>query len=428
MKTLNEIGLYYNTDKSSIVHDYLWKYEKYFPFEKTDKLKILEIGVLNGSSLKTWKEYYKNSNVIGIDINPDCIQFNDERITIEIGSQDNKEFLEYVGKKHGPFDLIIDDGSHINNHVIFSFKNLFKFVKPSGLYVIEDSVTSYWSDYGGSPNGTDTMISYFKNTIDEVNFGGELADYPNGKNAHARKDEKLINQFNDKGYDKIGIDFESLNFLNSIIIITKRKNLDKNLIIATYDKEYSWIKYLKEEIKICIYNKKSKNNEKEILLKNIGLDVHSYFYHIYHNYFSLSKYTFFSQDQPFDHVENYIDIINGDVELWDKHAIQKDNGYWIFNTDFKQVLCCESSGLPHDPKKLNVAGTWKLIFENEPPELFYFTPATHFILSREKIYENTLEFYGNILKILETNEKAPWEIERLLSYIFMNNDLKKIKY
>lgn len=220
MGELNDIAKKNGTDKSSLIHDYCVKYEKYLPFKRDDKLKILEIGVLNGSSVKTWKEYFFNSEIVGLDINLKCKQYEEDRITIEIGSQFDSEFLKYVAEKHGPFDMILDDGSHINEHVIFSFNNLFKYVKSKGLYVVEDACTSYWNDYGGSAKGPHTMISYFKERIDEVNFGGEWVE--GGDNIHARKDDVLLNQFKRKGYDFIGTQMESINFLNSIILITKR--------------------------------------------------------------------------------------------------------------------------------------------------------------------------------------------------------------
>jgi hypothetical protein len=64
------------------------------------------------------------------------------------------------------------------------------------------------------------MIEYFKNLVDEVNFGGELQE--SISNLGARREDLLIEQFKRKGYDFIGTQIESLNFLNSIIIITKR--------------------------------------------------------------------------------------------------------------------------------------------------------------------------------------------------------------
>ena len=220
MSILNEIGVKNNTDKSSIIHDYLKKYEKYFPFKRTDKITLLEIGILNGESLRTWKDYFVNAKIIGIDINPECKKHEEERIHIEIGDQSDESFLKNITNKYGSFDLIVDDGSHINSHVITSFKFLFNFVKSQGLYVVEDSCTSYWWDYEGGLKKEGTSIEFFKNIIDEVNFGGELTD--NFISVHARRDDLLFNQFKRKGYENFGMYIESINFLNSLILITKR--------------------------------------------------------------------------------------------------------------------------------------------------------------------------------------------------------------
>jgi hypothetical protein len=220
MTTLNDIGVKYKTDKSSIIHDYLKKYEKYFPFKRTDKIKILEIGVLNGDSIRTWKEYFLNAEIIAIDINPDCKKHEEERINIEIGDQTDESFLKNVTDKYGLFDLIIDDGSHINSHIIKSFKFLFNFVNPQGLYVVEDTSSSYWWDYGGGLKKEGTSIEFFKNVIDEVNFAGELTE--NFITVHARRDDLLFNQFKRKGYENLGMYIESINFLNSLILITKK--------------------------------------------------------------------------------------------------------------------------------------------------------------------------------------------------------------
>lgn len=220
MNTLNEIGLNNGTDKSSMIHDYLNKYEKYFPFKRTDEIKILEIGVLGGQSVKTWKTYFTNSQITSIDINPDCKKYEENGISIEIGNQTDESFLDYIAKKYGPFDIILDDGSHINSHVIKSFKFLFQHLKSKGIYVVEDACTSYWSDYGGGLRKENSSIEFFKTIIDEVNFGGELME--NFVSVHARRDDLLIEQFKRKGYKNFGMDIESINFLNSIVLITKR--------------------------------------------------------------------------------------------------------------------------------------------------------------------------------------------------------------
>ncbi len=91
-------------------------------------------------------------------------------------------------------------------------------MKPQGLYVVEDTVTSYWPEFGGGFRGPGTMIEYFKSVINEVNFWGHKQDaiHP----AHARRDDGLIRQFKDDGC--LGTTVEAIQFLNSIIVLRKR--------------------------------------------------------------------------------------------------------------------------------------------------------------------------------------------------------------
>lgn len=37
----------------------------------------------------------------------------------------------------GPWDVIIDDGSHLPSHMIYTMFALWQSVKPGGLYIIE---------------------------------------------------------------------------------------------------------------------------------------------------------------------------------------------------------------------------------------------------------------------------------------------------
>jgi len=221
MQSLDKIAKFYGTDKSSEIHNYCEKYEKYFPFDRLAPIKILEIGVYDGKSLLTWKEYYPNSTIVGIDIEGRCYEYEEKfkNIWVEIGSQNDLNFLIEISNKWGPFDMILDDGSHINDDVIFSFKNLINNVKTGGIYVVEDAGCSYWKEWGGGYRKENTMIEYFKNLIDEVNFIGELQE--NFWNVHGRREDYLIPQIINKNID-IRKDIESINFLNGLIIITKR--------------------------------------------------------------------------------------------------------------------------------------------------------------------------------------------------------------
>ena len=66
------------------------------------------------------------------------------RVHIHVVDQESSaDDLAILSGKEGPFDVIIDDGSHINAHQIFTFENLFSELKAGGLYIIEDTLTSY---------------------------------------------------------------------------------------------------------------------------------------------------------------------------------------------------------------------------------------------------------------------------------------------
>jgi len=80
-------------------------------------------------------------------------------------------FLKEVTTQTGLLDIIIDDGSHLNEHVVPTFKLLFPCLKKGGIYVVEDTHTSYWPSHGGSraANAATTM-NFFKNLADGLNY------------------------------------------------------------------------------------------------------------------------------------------------------------------------------------------------------------------------------------------------------------------
>lgn len=218
---LNQIAEYRGTDKSSAIHNYCNKYEKYLPFKRDQELDILEIGVLGGDSLRTWKDYFYHANILGIDINPTCKAHENKntRISVEIGSQVDPVFLENISNNYGPFDMILDDGSHMNEHVIFSFEHLWKTIKPGGVYVVEDIGTAYWEEYNGGFRKETSSVEYFKRLCDDVNFRGVM-NFDN-HNVHARR-EDWCEATATREHPDCRMDIESINFLNGIIIITKR--------------------------------------------------------------------------------------------------------------------------------------------------------------------------------------------------------------
>ena len=108
----------------------------------------------------------------GIDIH-DKSHFNEKRIRTFIADQSNQTQITRIINDIGSLDIIIDDGSHINNHVINTFKLLFPKLKIGGIYVIEDTQTSYWPEYGGTSydlNDKKTIMGFFKSLVDGLNY------------------------------------------------------------------------------------------------------------------------------------------------------------------------------------------------------------------------------------------------------------------
>ncbi len=141
--TLDEIGLTFGTDKSSAHHDYLRFYERFFGERRTSAGSVLEIGIFGGASLRTWEAYFERATIIGADIDPSTRRFAQGRIAVEIIDQSNLEALVALALKHAPFDIIIEDGSHHWEHQITTLRTLFPFLKPGGIYIVEDLQTNY---------------------------------------------------------------------------------------------------------------------------------------------------------------------------------------------------------------------------------------------------------------------------------------------
>jgi hypothetical protein len=135
--TLDELGILHNTDKTSLANDYLRHYEEIFRPFRNRAITLWEIGVAQGASLALWREYFPNAQIVGIDNNPQCKQYEGPRVQVAIGSQDDPEFLAGLSRDMVP-DIIIDDGSHRADHIQFSFDRLFPVLAAGGLYVIED--------------------------------------------------------------------------------------------------------------------------------------------------------------------------------------------------------------------------------------------------------------------------------------------------
>lgn len=169
MTSLDELAIAFGTDKSSRVHHFTKHYEVYFELLRDLPLKVLEVGVQSGASLRMWKQYFPKAQIYGVDFY-DLGVMDEDRIKIFRGESSDPKVLEEA-LLQGPFDIIIDDASHQNEPTLKCFEYLFPRMKPGGVYVIEDTTCMYW---GATHNvGENTVMARVKGLLDDVNGGGK---------------------------------------------------------------------------------------------------------------------------------------------------------------------------------------------------------------------------------------------------------------
>lgn len=156
--------------------------------DPTRPVRILEIGVLNGGSLQLWRRYFgPDATIFGIDINPDCAKLDTPENPVRIGSQADPAFLRSVVAEMGGVDVVLDDGSHVAAHQRASFDTLFPLLSQGGVYVVEDTVTSYWASYGGGYRRPGTIVEVAKGMIDGLSKWGYRM--PVGRRARLASEE-----------------------------------------------------------------------------------------------------------------------------------------------------------------------------------------------------------------------------------------------
>ncbi len=217
---LDKLGKIYGTDKIG-KHFYTQHYKTHFKKFRYKRINLLEIGVggyenplYGGKSLRMWKRYFPFAKIFAIDIYDKSL-LQENRIKIYKGSQIDKDFLNKVLEDIKKVDIIIDDGSHINEHVIQSFEYLFPKLSDDGIYVIEDTQTSYWKEYGGDSedlSNSKTLMNFFKRFTDSLN--NKEFEIPNYKQSYY--DQKIV----------------SIHFYHNLIFIHKGNNDEESNMLV----------------------------------------------------------------------------------------------------------------------------------------------------------------------------------------------------
>ena len=202
-------------------------YERILSKFRARPIRFLEIGVYHGNSLQMWKRYFHPDSVIlGIDIDPTCIQFEnaDANIHVRIGDQSDTAFLQRVIREFGPFDVILDDGSHLCSDVIKTFDYAFlNGLTDLGVYFVEDTHTSFWGPWRDQP------YSFMDLCKDLVDFSHAHYWGRSGIDAFASGNPKRLPLIS---VPRICREIEEIRFFDSIIVI--RRNNQRNVPVVEH--------------------------------------------------------------------------------------------------------------------------------------------------------------------------------------------------
>ena len=180
-------------------------YERHFSKFVNKSPTVLEIGIMGGGSLELWLKYFgEGTKIVGVDINPINPNLGNNVIT-EVGDQSSPEFWDRVLSKHPKFDIVVDDGGHSMIQQVVTLNKVFPHLNDNGVFLIEDTHTSYWKDWGGNYYDPNTMQNRAKQLTDVMNKNHMESNYI---------PENVLKTFDD---------LYSISFYNSVVVFEKKK-------------------------------------------------------------------------------------------------------------------------------------------------------------------------------------------------------------
>ncbi len=155
--TINTTGSYtelcklackYGTDKSTYNifthrHPYTPVYNIFLGQyrNRSKPIRIAEIGVLNGASIKMWHEYFGSETEIhAFDISQSTLDTVSHipHVHTHLLDSGNVDAINTIFGQLGEFDIIIEDASHRLEHQVTCVRECIKFLSPGGTLVVED--------------------------------------------------------------------------------------------------------------------------------------------------------------------------------------------------------------------------------------------------------------------------------------------------
>jgi hypothetical protein len=169
MITMQEMAQECGTDKAW--HEYPKFYEPLFQAKRRLPVKLLEIGVDGGESLRLWHDWFYNpkTEIYGIDIQDKGLTLY-PRTKLFITDATSPNAVFDISNATAPYDIIIEDASHYSKDQKKLLELWWPHLKPGGIWVTEDTHSGYhypWNDKGEIP-----FVHSLGEWIDRVNENG----------------------------------------------------------------------------------------------------------------------------------------------------------------------------------------------------------------------------------------------------------------
>lgn len=148
--TPSELLIHFQSDKvnrpgSLSHHNYNQVYDRILPPYRETATAVLELGVLNGCSLRAWRDYFQNAEILGVDNDLNRLVREDRIRSFLCDTADRDKFI-LLAKTLPALDIIIDDCSHLLDHQLFAIAALWPRLKKGGIYIVEDIVKREYLD------------------------------------------------------------------------------------------------------------------------------------------------------------------------------------------------------------------------------------------------------------------------------------------
>ncbi len=209
---LDNIGTKFGTDKAHNIHDYLKKYEIFLSAYRNCEFTLLELGIFQGASLNMWGEYFSHAQIVGVDINKECLQYADGNKSVLIADLSSEHELKKMAKMRPA--IVIDDASHVYSHQIKAFLALWPALPRGGIYICEDLQTSF-GEYQKDSTYADTVFTAYS-------FFSCLAEVATSMNLLTLHDKPAGIIYCFDIINEIGSQIEMISFIKGSCIIIKR--------------------------------------------------------------------------------------------------------------------------------------------------------------------------------------------------------------